>query len=60
MKWIYSGYAVIVSILLLTAIKVVDPTPLQNLRNQTFDAYQQLDEIKQSDNIVLINFGEKS
>ena len=60
MKWIYSGYAVIVSILLLTAIKVVDPTPLQNLRNQTFDAYQQLDEIKQSDNIVLINIGEKS
>ena len=60
MKWVYSGYAVIVSILLLTALKVADPTPLQNIRNQTFDAYQQLDEIKQSNEVVIINIGEKS
>ena len=59
-KWVYSGYAVIVSILLLTALKVADPTPLQNIRNQTFDAYQQLDEIKQSNEVVIINIGEKS
>lgn len=59
MKWLYSGYAVIVSIALLVGLKVVDPTPLQNLRNQTFDAYQQLDEIKQSNDIVLINIGEE-
>ena len=51
MRWVYSGYAVIVSILLLTALQVVDPTPIQNLRNQTFDAYQKLDEI--------INFNER-
>ena len=60
MKWVYSGYAVIVSILLLTALQVVDPTPIQNLRNQTFDAYQQFDEIKQSNEVVIINIGEKS
>ena len=60
MKWLYSGYAVIVSIALLVGLKVVDPTPLQNLRNQTFDAYQQLDEIKQSNEVVIINIGEKS
>ena len=60
MKWVYSGYAVIVSILLLTALQVVDPTPIQNLRNQTFDAYQKLDEIKQSNEVVIINIGEKS
>ena len=60
MRWVYSGYAVIVSILLLTALQVVDPTPIQNLRNQTFDAYQKLDEIKQSNEVVIINIGEKS
>ena len=60
MKWVYSGYAVIVSILLLTALQVVDPTPIQNLRNQTFDAYQKLDEIKQSNEVIIINIGEKS
>jgi len=60
MKWLYSGYAVAVSIVLLLALRVVDPTPLQSLRGQVFDSYQQLDEIKQSDNVVLINIGEKS
>jgi len=60
MKWLYSGYAVIVSILLLTALKVADPTPLKNLRNRTFDAYQQLDEIKESNDVVIINFGENT
>jgi adenylate cyclase len=60
MKWLYSGYAVAVSIALLLALRVADPTPLQSLRGQVFDSYQQLDEVKQSDNVVLINIGEKS
>jgi len=60
MKWLYSGYAVAVSIALLLALRVVDPTPLQSLRGQVFDSYQQLDEIVQSDDVVLINIGEKS
>jgi len=60
MKWLYSGYAVAVSIALLLALRVFDPTPLQSLRGQVFDSYQQLDEVVQSEDIVLINIGEKS
>ena len=60
MKWLYSGYAVAVSIILLLALRVFDPTPLQSLRGQVFDSYQQLDEVVQSDDVVLINIGEKS
>ena len=60
MKWLYSGYAVVLSIALLLGLRIVDPTPLQSLRSQVFDSYQQLDEVKHSDNVVLINIGEKS
>ena len=60
MKWLYSGYAVAVSIVLLLALRVVDPTPLQSLRGQVFDSYQQLDEIQQSQDVVLLNFGENT
>ncbi len=60
MKWLYSGYAVAVSIALLLALRVFDPTPLQSLRGQVFDSYQQLDEVIQSEDVVLINIGEKS
>ena len=57
MKWLYSGYAVAVSIALLLALRVVDPTPLQSLRGQVFDSYQKLDEIQQSSNVVILNIG---
>ena len=60
MKWLYSGWAVVVAICLLTTVKILDPTPIQSLRLQTFDALQLLDEPKQSDEIVIINVGEKS
>ena len=60
MKWLYSGYAVAVSIVLLLALRVFDPTPLQSLRGQVFDSYQQLDEIQHSENVVILNIGEKS
>ena len=60
MKWLYSGWAVAISILLLTALKVADPTPLQSLRMQTFDYLQQFDEVKQSNEVAIINIGEKS
>ena len=60
MKWLYSGYAVAVSIALLLALRVFDPTPVQSLRGQVFDSYQQLDEIVQSEDIVLLNFGENT
>jgi adenylate cyclase len=60
MKWLYSGWAVAVSIVLLTLLKIADPTPVQSLRSQTFDAYQQLDEVKQSNEVVVLNIGERS
>jgi len=60
MKWLYSGWAVAISIVLLAALRVADPTPLQSLRSQTFDYYQQLDEVKQSNEVVVINIGENS
>ena len=60
MKWLYSGYAVAVSIALLLALRVFDPTPLQSLRGQVFDSYQQLDDVQQSENVVILNIGEKS
>ena len=60
MKWLYSGYAVVVGIICLLGLRIIDPTPLQSLRSQTFDAYQQLDEIKQSQDVVLLNIGEQS
>ena len=60
MKWFYSGWAVAISIVLLTILKVSDPTPLQTIRNQTFDSLQQLDTIQDSENIAIINIGEKS
>jgi len=60
MKWLYSGYAVAISIVLLLALRVVDPTPLQSLRGQVFDSYQQLDKVVQSEDVILLNIGEKS
>ena len=60
MKWALSGWAVIISIVLLGALRVTDPVPLQSLRSQTFDYYQQLDEVKPSNEVVVVNIGEKS
>ena len=60
MKWLYSGWAVAITIVLLAALRVADPIPLQSLRSQTFDYYQQLDEVKQSNEVVVINIGERS
>ena len=49
-----------VTICLLTTLKIYDPTPLQSLRLQTFDALQSLDEVKESNEVAIINIGEKS
>ena len=60
MKLLYSGYAVTLTIVLLTILKIFDPVPLQSLRGQVFDSYQQLDTIVESKDVVIINLGEKS
>ena len=60
MKFFYSGWAVAISMLLLIGLRIADPTPIQSVRSQTFDYYQQLDEVKQSNEVVVINIGERS
>ena len=60
MKWIYSKSAVAVAILLLLAVRIIDPTALQSLRSQVFDSYQQFDTIVSSNDVAIINIGENS
>ena len=60
MKYLYSAWAVALTIALLTYTKIADPIPIQSLRSQTFDRLQQLDEVKHSTEVVIVNIGERS
>ena len=60
MKYLYSAWAVALTIGLLTYTKISDPVPVQSLRSQTFDTLQQMDEVKHSSEVVIINIGERS
>ena len=60
MKWIYSAWAVALTVILLTYTKISDPVWAQSLRSQTFDRLQQLDEVKHSSEVVILNIGERS
>jgi len=60
MKYLYSAWAVALTIVLLTYTKISDPIPIQSLRSQTFDTLQQLDDIKHSSEVVILNIGERS
>ena len=60
MKYLYSAWAVALTIALLTYTKISDPVPVQSLRSQTFDTLQQLDDVKHSSEVVIINIGERS
>ena len=60
MKLIYSAWAVALTIALLTYTKISDPVPVQSLRSQTFDTLQQMDEVKHSSEVVIVNIGERS
>ena len=60
MKFLYSGWAVAISILLLIGLRIADPTALQSLRSQVFDSYQQFDTIVDSNDVAIINIGENS
>ena len=60
MKYIYSAWAVALTVILLTYTKISDPVWAQSLRSQTFDTLQQLDEVKHSSEVVIINIGERS
>ena len=60
MKFLYSIWAVALTIALLTYTKIADPIPIQSLRSQTFDTLQQLDDVKHSSEVVIVNIGERS
>jgi adenylate cyclase len=60
MKFLYSAWAVALTIGLLTYTKITDPILIQSLRSQTFDTLQQLDDVKHSSEVVIVNIGERS
>ncbi len=60
MKYIYSAWAVALTITLLTYTQISDPIWAQSLRSQTFDRLQQMDEVKHSTEVVIVNIGERS
>ena len=60
MKYLYSAWAVALTIGLLTYTKISDPIWTQSLRSQTFDTLQQMDEVKHSSEVVIVNIGERS
>ncbi len=60
MKYLYSAWAVALTIGLLTYTKIADPVWAQSLRSQTFDTLQQTDDIKHSSEVVIVNIGERS
>lgn len=60
MKFLYSIWAVLFTICLLTYTKISDPVFIQSLRLQTFDRLQLTDDVKHSSEVVIVNIGELS
>jgi len=59
MKLWTSSWMVLITLLILTAVRWLDPTPVQRLRLLNFDGYQALLEKTTSDKIVLYDIGEE-
>jgi len=59
MKLWTSAWMVLITLLILTAVRWLDPTPVQRLRLLNFDGYQALLEKTTSDKIVLYDIGEE-
>ena len=55
-----STWAVVVSVIILLALKVYNPTPLQTLQLKTFDLYQKFGNNYQSKSLVLIDISDNS
>jgi len=58
-KLLTSVWAVCLTLLILTAVRYWDPTPIEILRLKNFDAYQSLLTPTVSEKIVLMDWGEK-
>ena len=59
-KYLTSTWAALVSALMLVILYISNPSPIETLRLKTFDYLINTLEKKQSDEIVLVEFGEKS
>ena len=59
MKLWTSSWMVLITLLILTAVRYWDPTPVQRLRLLNFDGYQALLEKTTSEQIVLYDIGEE-
>ena len=55
-----STWAVVVSVIILLALKVYNPIPLQTLQLKTFDLYQKFGTNYQSKSLVLIDISDDS
>jgi len=55
-----STWAVVVSVIILLALKVYNPIPLQTLQLKTFDLYQKFGNNYQSKSLVLIDISDTS
>ena len=55
-----STWAVVVSVIILLALKVYNPIPLQTLQLKTFDLYQKFGNNYQSKSLVLIDISDNS
>ena len=55
-----STWAVVVSVIILLAIKIYNPVPLQTLQLKTFDLYQKFGNNYKSKSLVLIDISDNS
>ena len=55
-----STWAVVVSVIILLALKVYNPIPLQTLQLKTFDLYQKFGDNYKSKSLVLIDISDNS
>ena len=59
-KYLTGTWAAVISACLLLTLYVINPGPIQKLQLNTFDHFITSLEKKQSEEIVIVNFGEKS
>ena len=59
-KYLTGTWAVVISACLLLTLYVINPGPIQKLQLNTFDHFITSLEKKKSEEIVIVNFGEKS
>ena len=59
-KYLTSTWAAVISAILLLTLYVYNPSPIETLQLKTFDYFITSLEHKKSDEVVLVEFGEKS